>query len=100
MKSEISEALREAVGEYNAGIGEGADPLEFGPKTALIGGSTTIDSFGLVTLIMAFEQAIEDRLGLSVELADDRALHQEKSPYRSLGTLEAYATDLIEQGAS
>jgi hypothetical protein len=37
------------------------------------------------------EQAIEEQLNVSVRLADEKALSQRHSPYRSVGTLAAYA---------
>jgi len=46
--------------------------------------------------MVAVEQAIEDELGVSVSLADERALSQRTSPYRTVGTLADYADSLIQ----
>ena len=39
---------------------------------------------------MAVEQAVEDELGASVTLADEKAMSQSTSPFRTVGTLAAY----------
>ena len=64
-------------------------------ETVLLGEGSMIDSFGLVTLILAFENAIEVRTGELVELADDRALSRRNSPFRTLGTLATYAIECL-----
>jgi D-alanine--poly(phosphoribitol) ligase subunit 2 len=63
--------------------------------TPLFGRDGILDSMGLVTLVVAVEQAIDDELGVGVSLADARALSQRASPYRTVGTLADYADGLI-----
>jgi acyl carrier protein len=67
-------------------------------ETRLFGRGGLFDSLGLVTFVVAVEQAIEDQLGLSVSLADERAMSQTKSPYRSVASLAEYARLVIESG--
>jgi acyl carrier protein len=62
-----------------------------GLDTKLFGEGGLFDSMGLVTLVVAVEQAIAERLGQSVQLADEKALSQRSSPYRTVGSLAAYA---------
>jgi acyl carrier protein len=71
-------------------------PETLDADTPLFGRHGLLDSMGLVTLVVAVEQAIEDELGLSVSLADERALSQRTSPYRTVGTLADYAGMLLE----
>lgn len=59
--------------------------------TRLFGEQGLLDSLALVALVIAVEQAVEDKFGVRVELADDKALSQKNSPYRTIGTLAAYA---------
>jgi D-alanine--poly(phosphoribitol) ligase subunit 2 len=40
---------------------------------------------------VALEQALEREHTISVSLADEHALSQRRSPYRTVGTLAAYA---------
>lgn len=69
---------------------------ELGRETTLFGRDGVLDSMGLVALVVAVEQAIEDEYGVSVSLADERALSERKSPFRTIGTLAEYARRLIE----
>jgi acyl carrier protein len=71
-------------------------PAEVNRDTALFGRQGLLDSMSLVTLVIAVEQAIEDDLGVSVSLADAKALSQRSSPYRTVGSLAEYAGGLIE----
>ena len=94
MESELMSLIVKAVRE----VGEhGGVPLPatVDRDTPLFGRKGFLDSLGLVTLVVAVEQAIEDELGVSVSLADERALSQRTSPYRTVGTLAEYADSLI-----
>ena len=67
--------------------------------TRLIGRSATLDSMGLVTLIVEVEQRLEADYDLVVVLADDRAMSQTRSPFLSVGSLADYVMQLAaEQG--
>ena len=66
-------------------------------ETPLFGYQGILDSLALVSLVVALEQAIEDKFGLSVGLADERALSQKNSPYQTVGSLAHYASSLIQQ---
>ncbi len=71
---------------------------ELSEDTILFGKDGALDSMGLVTLIVALEQAIEDRFDASAGLADEKAMSQARSPYRSVGSLADYAVSQIEGG--
>ena len=66
--------------------------------TQLFGENGLLDSVGLVSLVVAVEQALEDELGLQVGLADERALSQRSSPYRTVSTLAEYAATQAATG--
>lgn len=78
-------------------VAKGLDELDpavhasLGESTRLFGEQGILDSMGLVSLVVAVEQAIDDKYGKSVALADERALSQRHSPYRTVGTLAEYA---------
>lgn len=59
--------------------------------TPLFGSEGLLDSMGLVSLIVALEQTLELEHAISVSLADEHALSQRRSPYRTVGTLAEYA---------
>jgi len=69
----------------------------FNKETRLIGKRGVLDSLGLVSLIVDVEQKIDDDYGLSLTIADDRAMSQEKSPFRTVGTLAEYISRLIQE---
>ncbi len=64
-------------------------------QTPLFGEVGVLDSVGLVSLVVAVEQALEDELGIRVSLADERALSQRSSPYRSVESLAGYAASMV-----
>ena len=67
--------------------------------TRLVGGNTVLDSTALVSLITEVEQQIDDRCGVSITIADDRALSQERSPFRTVNSLADYVITLCEEAA-
>jgi acyl carrier protein len=66
-----------------------------GGETSLFGQDGLLDSLGLVSLVIAVEQAIADEFGVHVSLADEKAMSQKHSPYRTIGALVEYASRLI-----
>jgi D-alanine--poly(phosphoribitol) ligase subunit 2 len=70
-------------------------PGELDAGTPLFGRDGFLDSLGLVTLVVGVEQAIEDSFSMRVGLADERAMSQTRSPYRTIGSLAEYAGQLI-----
>jgi acyl carrier protein len=94
MKAELLVLILKTAREV-AGAGKAPLPEDVDADTPLFGRDGLLDSMGLVTLVVAVEQAIEDELGVSVSLADARALSQKASPYRTVGALADYADSLI-----
>jgi acyl carrier protein len=72
-------------------------PSDLGLDTALFGKDGLFDSLGLVSLVLAVEEAIEDEHGAVVSLADERAMSQTRSPFRTIGSLVEYAGLLIAE---
>ena len=73
-------------------------PARLDSATALFGGEGFLDSMALVTLVVAVEQAIEEKFGTNVSLADPGAMSQEHSPYRTIGALADYALRRLRAG--
>jgi len=95
MKPELVSLIVKAVREFGE-HSRVAPPATVDADTPLFGREGFLDSMGLVTLVVAVEQAIEDELGVSVSLADERALSQRTSPYRTVGALADYADNLVK----
>ena len=94
MRQEIIDLIIQTaneLGEDEIGIADGLNE-----DTVLFGKDGVLDSMGLVTLVIAVEQAIEDRLDASAGLADEKALSQAKSPYHSVASLADYAVSQLE----
>ncbi len=68
-----------------------AVPPRLQADTALFGTEGFLDSMALVTLVVALEQGLEEKFGVSVKLADAHALVQEHSPYSTISALADYA---------
>ena len=79
----------------------GMDPEQknIGEDTRLIGHEAILDSLGLVSLVVEVEQHLADDLEVTLILADERAMSQKRSPFRSIGALADYVCELVtEQG--
>ena len=56
-----------------------------------------LDSMGIVFLVTDLETRISEELDIDLTLADERAMSQKTSPFRSVKTLASYASSLIEE---
>jgi acyl carrier protein len=65
--------------------------------TPIMGADSPFDSVDLVTFIVALEQVLEDDWNISVILADDRAMSQEVSPFKSIGSISNYIEKLVNE---
>jgi acyl carrier protein len=97
MKQEdVLAAVLDAIKEWN----DQAEPehhLELAAETRLLGRSSKIDSLGLVNLIVLVEEQLTDKFGRSITLADERAMSQERSPFRSIQAITDYAYMLLTE---
>ncbi len=71
-----------------------APVADVGESTTLIGRQAVLDSLGLVTLLVDLEQRFEELHGWPVTLANERALSQKHSPFRTVQTLTNYICSL------
>jgi acyl carrier protein len=55
--------------------------------TVLVGKDAVLDSLGVVSLIVEVEQRLEGGHSISVTLANDKAMSQKNSPFRTVGVL-------------
>jgi acyl carrier protein len=63
----------------------------------LFGGDSPLDSTALVSLVVEIEQQVSDASGASIVLADDRAMSQRSSPFRTIGALADYLQELLAE---
>ena len=71
--------------------------LGLSKKTILFGKDGKLDSLGLVNLLVIMEQNIEDEFDVSIIIADERAMSQKHSPFRTIGTLADYIIMLLKE---
>lgn len=93
-------AVYNAVDEMNTQLPKG---VQIGKtlESPLYGKASQLESIDLVSLIMEVEDQIKADLGVSVMIADDRAMSQNNSPFLTIGTLTDYIAELLkEDGAS
>lgn len=84
--------IRAAVDEIGAELEASAAQLAEAPdEVALYGSDGPLSSLELVSVLIAVEQAIEDHFGVAVNLADDQAMSETRSPFRSVGSLAELA---------
>ena len=89
----VLEAVKEIGEDQNNQILLNADE-----DTRLFG--ENLDSMGIVFLVTELEDKILDELGLSLTLADERAMSQKTSPFRSVKILSRYVGKLIQEQES
>jgi acyl carrier protein len=66
------------------------------PTTRLIGAGGHLDSLGAVNLIVETEEAVEERLGIRINLGDERAASQAVHPMSSISSFVEYIRTLLK----
>lgn len=97
----VQEALaieRSAFAERTAfaAANASAAPQPVTEDTFLIGQAAVLDSMGLVSAILDIEQRLADDYDIVLVLADERAMSQKNSPFRSVRSLTDYVCQRLE----
>ncbi len=94
----VIQAIFSAVDEINENNRlSGKQQLKKSTDTVLFGITGALDSLSFVNLIVATEQIIEDEFGVTLTIADERAMSQKNSPFKSIKTLADYVSLLLEE---
>lgn len=96
VNDKIFQTIFAAIDEINEQFEE-KQRLPKAIDTVLFGASSTLDSLGLVNLIVATEQRLEEIFNLTLTLADERAMSQKNSPFRTVETLAEYISTLLPE---
>jgi acyl carrier protein len=75
-------------------------PATVTEETVLVGNDAVLDSLGVVSLIVEVEQRVEGSHGISVTLANDKAMSQKNSPFRTVGVLTDHVLAMAQEAAS
>lgn len=92
----LTAAILRAIGDYNQQVPAGRRILETA-EAPLFGRHGPLDSLGLVNLIVLVEEQFQDAHQVALTLADERAVSQERSPFRSVPSLAAYIGLLLSE---
>ena len=65
--------------------------------TQLYGDKSEIDSLSLVNIIVLTEQKIEDEFNIIINLADEKAMSQKNSPFRTIETFVEYIEKSVNE---
>lgn len=90
----INETIYNALDEINLLLPD-ENKIVKKEDTVLYGANSRLDSLGMVNLIVAVEQRIQDELGQSIDLTDEKALSQKNSPFLTVKTLSDYIASLL-----
>jgi acyl carrier protein len=77
-----------------------APPDSLAEETVLVGEAAVLDSLGVVQLIVEIEQRVEQNHGVSVTLANDKAMSARSSPFRTVGVLTDHVIATAQEAAS
>jgi len=91
--AELQEIVLESVAQLNRSRTPG-EQLEVSPTAPIFGDASPLDSLGLVALLIEIEERLADR-GMTITLANERALSRARSPFRDVPTLVTYLEELV-----
>lgn len=69
-------------------------------ETTLFGKGGALDSMALVSFIVDVEQILQSEQGLVVQLTSEKAMAQERSPFRTIGSLADFIQSLLNETTS
>ena len=90
VEQDVLQAVYGAMRELRESGVPAADLAQASIETPLFGRHGILDSLGLVHLIVLVEDRVADLFGVNVTLADDKALSEQRSPFRTVGSLTDY----------
>ena len=96
MKKQLLETIYKSLDEINENIND-AHKLIKAKNTVLFGEDGQLDSLGLINLLITIEQNIADKFDKSITITDERAMSQENSPFRTVGSLTDYIEMLLDE---
>ena len=92
----IQKVIFDSIDEMNEQL-DAEDRLTKSDNTILFSPGSKLDSMGLVNLVIAVEQNIEEEFGVIITIADERAMSQKNSPFRSVASLTNYIDMLLRE---
>jgi acyl carrier protein len=91
----IREVVLNAMRNANAAR-DAASQLVVSAEAPIFGPDSTLDSLGLVGLLLDIEEGLQE-IGCEMVLSDERAVSQKRSPFRSVQSLVSYVGTLARE---
>jgi acyl carrier protein len=96
-RDRVIKVIYSAFGLINSEKGSEGKLIE-SEETILFGHGANLDSFDLVGLVLSVESKVAQEFGVAVTLADEKAMSQRSSPFRTVATMADYIAQVIEEG--
>ncbi len=96
-RNRVQEIVYRAIDKINEGLPP-EQQLTKSPDTCLFGDQGSLDSFGLINLIVALERTLCDETGTFIALAQERA-RSTSSPFTTIGSLIDHIDTLWKENA-
>jgi acyl carrier protein len=96
MHEKITQMLFSVIDELNQ-LRPAEEHLEKNLETPLAGDFGSLDSSGLINLIVMTEQKTDEEFGIPILLTDDRTMSRINIIFRTLGTLADYIQQLLNE---
>jgi len=95
-EASVTPLILSAIREYNQQVPANRRVPETAEAT-LFGPNGHLDSLGLVNLVLMVEDHVKDKYHVALTLADERAVSQDRNPFRSVQSLTAYVARLLNE---
>lgn len=92
--AELQTLILQVLERYNA-YNEPKIDLRAGPDTLLFGSGGSLDSMALVHIVVEVEEEVENKYGVQLVLADEKAVSRKLSPFLSVRRFAAYIEELL-----
>lgn len=73
------------------------EALILSPETRLFGSESALSSIDMVNLLVDIESLIEDKLNISITIANEKAMSRKNSPFKTVQSLADYIKELVEE---
>lgn len=95
LAEKIKQVIFDSIEDFND-FNIGNFNLEKSEDEILFGKGGKLDSLALVSLIVIIEEKVEDDLGISIVIANDKAMSEINSPFRTVKSMIDFITMLLE----
>jgi acyl carrier protein len=94
-KEDILQIVQKVIEQLNENEERIGCEIPKEPETRLIGYNSQLDSLGLIILIVGIEQEIDTVFKIKITIADDKAMSEKHSPFKSIDSLTEYVLGLV-----